>query len=296
MQNKGLIKLFALLFGLVSIYQLSYTFITSKVENEAEAFAISRISESEDDYISQREAVEARYLDSISENTILGYTNYGEAKKKELNKGLDLKGGINVTLQISVKDILKGLANNTKNPVFNKALADADQASTSSDDTYLELFFEAFDNIKGETKLASPDIFANKGLSDDINFQMGDEEVKPIIRRKIDESIVSAFEVLRERIDGFGVTQPNIQREGNSGRILVELPGAKDINRAQELLSSTAQLEFWETYPQSNQSLGNFLVNANERLKDILEPQATEEEVSKPESEIDSLLSDVSQD
>ncbi|WP_318342805.1 protein translocase subunit SecDF [Flagellimonas baculiformis] len=296
MQNKGLVRLFAILFGLVSIYQLSFTFITSKLEKDAEAYAVSQISEAEEDYVAKREALEASYLDSISDNSVLGFTSYEDAKKKELNKGLDLKGGINVTLQISVKDILKGLANNTKNPVFNKALADADVASTNSDNTYLELFFEAFDKIKGDTKLASPDIFANKGLSDDVNFQMSDEEVKPIIRRKIDESIVSAFEVLRERIDGFGVTQPNIQREGNSGRILVELPGARDIARAQELLSSTAQLEFWETYPQSNPSLGTFLVNANERLKEILEPETTQEEVSKPESEIDSLLSDVSQD
>jgi len=296
MQNKGLIRLFAILFGLVSIYQLSFTFITNKLEKDAEAYAVSRIPEAEEDYVAKREALEATYLDSISDNTVLGYTSYGDAKKKELNKGLDLKGGINVTLQISVKDILKGLANNTKNPVFNKALADADNASRNSDNTYLELFFEAFDKIKGDTKLASPDIFANKGLSDEVNFQMSDEQVKPIIRRKIDESIVSAFEVLRERIDGFGVTQPNIQREGTSGRILVELPGARDIARAQELLSSTAQLEFWETYPQSNQSLGTFLVNANERLKEILEPAEKEEEISKPESEIDSLLSDVAQD
>ncbi|WP_228235208.1 protein translocase subunit SecDF [Allomuricauda sp. M10] len=296
MQNKGLIRLFAILFGLVSIYQLSYTFITNKLEKDAEDYAVSRISEAEDDYVAKREALEASYLDSISDNTVLGFTSYDDAKKKELNKGLDLKGGINVTLQISVKDILKGLANNTKNPVFNKALADADNASKSSDQTYLELFFEAFDNIKGDTKLASPDIFANKGLSDEINFQMSDDEVKPIIRRKIDESIVSAFEVLRERIDGFGVTQPNIQREGNSGRILVELPGARDIARAQELLSSTAQLEFWETYSQSNQSLGTFLVGANERLKEILKPEEKKEEVAKPESEIDSLLSDVAQD
>ncbi|WP_067031661.1 protein translocase subunit SecDF [Allomuricauda sp. CP2A] len=297
MQNKGLIRLFAILFGLVSIYQLSFTFITSKLEKDAEAYAVSQISEAEEDYVAKREALEASYLDSISDNSVLGFTSYEDAKTKELNKGLDLKGGINVTLQISVKDILKGLANNTKNPVFNKALADADEASKSSDNTYLELFFEAFDNIKGDTKLASPDIFANKGLSDDINFQMTDEEVKPVIRRKIDESIVSAFEVLRERIDGFGVTQPNIQREGNSGRILVELPGARDIARAQELLSSTAQLEFWETYPQSSQGLSTFFVNANERLKEILEPAETEEDdFSKPESEIDSLLSDVAQD
>ena len=294
MQNKGLIKLFALLFGLVSIYQLSYTFITNKVEKEASVFAASKISEAEEDFISKRETVAASYLDSIGTNSLFGYTNYEEAKKKELNKGLDLKGGINVTLQISVKDILKGLANNTKNPVFNKALADADAASRNSDDTYVELFFEAFDNIKGETKLTSPDIFANKGLSDEVNFQMSDDEVKPIIRRKIDESIVSAFEVLRERIDGFGVTQPNIQREGNSGRILVELPGARDIARAQDLLSSTAQLEFWETYPQSNTSFSTFLIQANEKLKGIVKVDAPEP--VKEESELDSLLSDVSAD
>lgn len=295
MQNKGLIKLFALLFGLVSIYQLSFTFITSKLEKDAETYAVSQISEAEEDYVAKREALEASYLDSIGSNPVLGFTSYDDAKKKELNKGLDLKGGINVTLQISVKDILKGLANNTKNPIFNKALADADTASKNSQDTYVELFFEAFDAIKGDAKLASPDIFANKGLSDVVNFQMTDDQVKPIIRTKIDESIVSAFEVLRERIDGFGVTQPNIQREGTSGRILVELPGARDIARAQELLSSTAQLEFWETYPQSNQSLGSFFISANERLKEILEPVEEEEEAT-PESEIDSLLSDVTQD
>ncbi len=294
MQNKGLIKLFALLFGLVSIYQLSYTFITSKVEKEAQVFAASRISESDADYVSKRETLAASYLDSIGGNSVFGYTNYNEAKKKELNKGLDLKGGINVTLQISVKDILKGLANNTKNPVFNKALADADALSKDSDDTYIELFFEAFDKIKGDAKLASPDIFANKALSEEVNFQMTDDEVKPVIRKKIDESIVSAFEVLRERIDGFGVTQPNIQREGNSGRILVELPGARDIARAQSLLSSTAQLEFWETYKQGNTSFNTFLISANEKLKTIVDIKKPEPEVQ--ESEIDSLLSDVAAD
>ena len=295
MQNKGLIKLFAFLFGLVSIYQLSYTFITAKVEKDAALFATSAVSPSEEDYVAKREGVEAIYLDSIGGNPILGYTSYDDAKKKELNKGLDLKGGINVTLQISVKDILKGLADNTKNPIFNKALADADAASKDSDETYIDLFFEAFDNIKGDAKLASPDIFANKGLSDEINFQMTDDEVKPIIRRKIDESVVSAFEVLRERIDGFGVTQPNIQREGKSGRILVELPGARDIARAQDLLSSTAQLEFWETYEPGNQSLINFFIQANDRLKTLV-ADTEEDAVVKEESEIDSLLSDVTQD
>lgn len=297
MHNKGLIKLFAFLFGLVSIYQLSYTFVANKVENEAEAFANSRISDGEEDFVSKRDALEARYLDSIGDNSVFGYTDYNEAKKKELNKGLDLKGGINVTLQISVKDILKGLANNSKNPVFNKALADADAASKSSDDTYLDLFFEAFDQIKGDTKLASPEIFFTKGLSEDIgSMDATDESVERIIRTKVDESVVSAFEVLRERIDGFGVTQPNIQREGNSGRILVELPGARDIARAQDLLSSTAQLEFWETYQPNNQALQGFFFQSNELLKSLVETPEPEEEIVKEESEIDSLLSDVAQD
>ncbi|MEN1783950.1 MAG: protein translocase subunit SecDF [Bacteroidota bacterium] len=302
MQNKGLVRLFAVLFGLVSIYQLSYTFIASKVEKEAEVFAANSISEAEEDYVAKREAAEAVYLDSVGAAPILGFTSYDDAKTKELNKGLDLKGGINVTLQISVKDILQGLANNTKNLVFNKALADADEASKSSDDTYVELFFEAFDAIKGDTKLASPQIFYTKALAEDIDNVGGmdakDDALKPIIRNKIDESIVSAFEVLRKRIDGFGVTQPNIQREGNSGRILVELPGAKDVQRAQELLSSTAQLEFWETHSQSNQSLGQFIFSADAKLREILEPeeQAKDTLTSAVESEIDSLLSDVAED
>ena len=293
MQNKGLIKLFAFLFGIVSIYQLSFTFITSKVEQDSVAFAAAKIADTDADYLAKRGSEETAFLDSVSNNPIFGFTSYADAKKKELNKGLDLKGGINVTLQISVKDILKGLANNSKNPVFNKALADADNASKSSDDTYLNLFFESFDAIKGDTKLADPSIFANKALSDAINFQMSDDEVRPILSQKIDESIVSAFEVLRERIDGFGVTQPNIQREGNSGRILVELPGVKDIARAQDLLSSTAQLEFWETYPPNNQDIASFFVAANERLKSLV---VTEKETQKPASEIDSLLADVAQD
>jgi len=295
MQNKGLIKLFAFLFGLASIYQLSYTYIASNIEDKAASFAENKISSSDNDYSKLRKDLEVKYLDSIGEQSILGFTSYNDAKKKELNKGLDLKGGINVTLQISVKDILKGLANNTTDPIFNKALAEADIASKNSSDTYVNLFFKAFDEIKGDTKLASPEIFANKGLSDLVNFQMTDEQVKPVIRTKIDESIISAFEVLRERIDGFGVTQPNIQREGTSGRILVELPGAKDIARAQELLSSTAQLEFWETYRPDNQFLSKFLFDANEKLRSIVEVDQPEK-IAKPESEIDSLLSDVAQD
>ena len=138
MQNKGLIKLFAFLFGIVSIYQLSYTFITSKIEKDAKVFAANSIPESEEGYAAKRDALEAKYLDSMGENSIMGYTTYDDAKKKELNKGLDLKGGINVTLHISVKDILKGLANKTKNPTFKKSLAVADTASKNNNTNYLE--------------------------------------------------------------------------------------------------------------------------------------------------------------
>ncbi len=138
--------------------------------------------------------------------------------------------------------------------------------------------------------MASPDIFANRSLSDEINFEMSNAEVKPIIRRKIDESIVSAFEVLRKRIDKFGVTQPNIQRLGNSGRIRVELPGAKDVARVKNLLQSTAQLEFW--YTEKNDDFLPFLSKANEALKTILVDEDDNQENIET-SEIDDLLADV---
>ncbi len=297
MQNKGLIKLFAFLFGLVSIYQLSFTFITNKVEKEAEKHVSNLLSSSEElRATADKDELIVRYLDSIGKVSQFGYTTYNEAKKKQLNKGLDLEGGINVTLQISIKDILRGLADKSKNPVFEKALADADELSKNSDDTYLDLFFEAFDKVKGDQKLASPDIFANKGLSEEINFEMTDDQVKPILRTKIDEAIVSAFEVLRERIDGFGVTQPNIQRLGNSGRVLIELPGAKDVKRALELVSKTAQLEFWETWEQNNPSFQTFIVQANEKLKTLVDTSKEVEKPVKEATELDSLLSDVTAD
>ena len=290
MQNNGLIKFFAFCFGLVSLYQISFTFITSRVEDKALEYSISSTSDQQVNFQDLREEKYVNYLDSIADESIFGFTTYNSAKSKELNKGLDLKGGIDVTLQISVKDILKGLAENTRDPIFNKALDDADELQKSSDDTYVESFFNAFEIIKGNSSLASPDIFANRSLSDEINFEMSDNEVKPIIKRKIDESIVSAFEVLRKRIDQFGVTQPNIQRLGNSGRIRVELPGAKDVSRVKNLLQSTAQLEFWVT--EKNDQFLTFLSQANEALKDIvLEPISDLE--NKESSKIDDLLADV---
>ncbi len=245
MQNKGLITVFAVLFGLVSIYQLSFTFVANKVEDSAKTFAQSKFSENEPH---EREAAEARYLDSVGADPVLLGIDYNTAKEKELNKGLDLKGGINVILEVSVKDILKGLANHSKDPAFNQALEQATELKKGTQDTYLESFFKAFDALPGENNLASPDVFFNKNLEEDINPTMTNAQVKPIIERKIDESITSAFEVLRKRIDKFGVTQPNIQRLGKSARILVELPGAKDVSRVTKLLQSTAQLEFWDVY------------------------------------------------
>ncbi|MBC7607246.1 MAG: protein translocase subunit SecDF, partial [Burkholderiales bacterium] len=257
MQNRGLVKFFAILFALVSVYQLSFTFVSHNIEKDAKIFAKGNSEK------------EVKYLDSIGKEKVfnLGFTNftYNEVKDKKINKGLDLEGGINVQLQISVRDIIKGLSNNSKNPVFNQALANATKNRQGNED-YLDVFFREFETAaNGTTKLASPDIFANKTLGDEINFKMSDAETKKVIRRKVDESIESAFEVLRKRIDKFGVTQPNIQKLGESGRILVELPGAKDVDRIKKLLQSTAQLEFWETYKIDD--LGNFLMAANNALK-----------------------------
>ncbi|MFV0540893.1 MAG: protein translocase subunit SecDF [Aestuariibaculum sp.] len=305
MQNKGLVKIFALLFGLVSIYQLSFTFKANQIESNAEEQAISKIAETEADYRSKRSEEETNYLESIANDTVFNigiaqYT-YNEVKARAMNLGLDLKGGINVILQVSVKDILKGLANHTKNPVFNKALDDASKMQENSQNTFVEDFFIAFDKIKGDTKLASPDIFYTKALDGEINGSMSDSEVKGIIETKIDESIVSAFEVLRKRIDEFGVTSPNIQRLGTSGRILVELPGVKDVERATSLLQSTAQLEFWDAY--KGEQMFGFLAQANEVLKDIVDKKEGEETTVEGEgvedtqdSTIDDLLGDATTD
>jgi SecD/SecF fusion protein len=227
-----------------------------------------------------RSLIEKSYLDSIDreEEINFGFTEftYSEAKEKELNKGLDLKGGINVILQVSVRDILKGLANNTTNETFNKALDRADILQRDSQDDYVESFFIAFDEIKPEgLKLADPSIFYTASLQEDLKeetFNTPDDVVKNVIRRKVDQSIVSAKEVLNKRIDQFGVTQPNIQRLGTSGRILIELPGAKDVIRIEKLLQTTAELEFWKTY-NNNASLASYLFAANSKLKELPEFQ-----------------------
>ncbi len=304
MQNKGIIKLFALLFGLVSIYQLSFTFKANQIADEAEQAAINKYADTVEDYQTKRNAEEIRYLDSLKTSKIevngelepidvynmgIAQYSYSDVENNAMNLGLDLKGGINVILQISVKDILKGLANNSKDPIFNQALDDAEELQKDSQDSYLQSFFTAFDAIKGDTKLASPDIFANRTLSDEIKFDMSDAEVKGIIETKIDESIVSAFEVLRKRIDKFGVTSPNIQRLGNSGRILLELPGAKDIERVKDLVTKTAQLQFWETY--KTEEVAPYLLQVNQSLIEANEANKSEDEQEEAVVEQDTTAS-----
>lgn len=280
MQNKGLIKFFAIVFALVCIYQLSFTFVSNGIEKDAKAHANGDSDK------------EVAYLESMKDSVVyLGYT-YDEVRNKQINKGLDLEGGINVMLEISVKDIVKGLANNSKNPVFNKALDEAKKNRQGNQD-YLDAFFVAFDKeSNGTVKLASPELFTNRIMGEAVNTKMTDDQVKAVIRKKVSESIDSAFGVLTERIDKFGVVQPNIQKLGESGRIMVELPGAKDIDRVKKLLQSTAQLEFWEAYKVND--LQGFLMGANEVLK------KTEKDVKVAEtataSPTDTLLTNKAKD
>ena len=306
MQNKGIIKLFAILFGLVSIYQLSFTFKANQIEDTAKEAAIAKYAETETNYQASRNIEEIRYLDSLKTSKIkvgeefepievynLGISQYtyAEVENNAMKLGLDLKGGINAIIQISVKDILKGLANNSKDPIFNKALDDAEELQKDAQESYLESFFRAFDEIKGDTKLASPDIFANRDLSDVIKFDMSDDEVKGIIETKIDESIVSAFEVLRNRIDGFGVSSPNIQRLGNSGRILIELPGAKDKKRVVDIITKTAQLQFWETY--KTQEILPYILQVNQTLVEAKQAEETKGEVAEAFEDKDSTANTI---
>ena len=269
MQNKGLIRVFAILFGLVCLYQLSFTYFTNQTEEKAAAFAADQVATTVEDYVDRRGEVERRYLDSIGNDPIALGITYNDAKEKELNKGLDLKGGMNAILEISVADILRGLSNDSTDPAFNQALDQAAEAQKDSQNSFLEDFFDAFEAIPGDNKLASPDIFANTTLGEKVNFNMTNDEVEPILAKEVEESINSAFEVLRNRIDKFGVTQPNIQRLDNQSRILIELPGATDIERVKFQLESTAQLEFYKTHYASE--VAPYLLQVNAELKELVD-------------------------
>ena len=287
MQNKGLIKVFAILFGIVSLYQLSFTFLANKVEDDAEAYSQSK---GIDKNARQKAALEVKYLDSVANKDIidLGVTkfSYNDVKDKEMNLGLDLKGGINAILQVSVKEVLKSLSNDSKNQVFNQALETADVRLKNSNENYLDLFFEEFEKIAGTTKLSDPSIFGTKALSEKISFNEANATVKETLQEEINSSIGTAFEVLRSRIDKFGVTQPNIQRIGTSGRIQIELPGAKDIDRVTKLITSKAELQFWEVY--TNAEVQNFFFTANAKVAELLKDDKEVEQI-KDSSKIDDI-------
>ncbi|MBA6155883.1 protein translocase subunit SecDF [Tenacibaculum sp. S7007] len=288
MQNKGLIKLFAVLFGLVSLYQLSFTFFANKVEDSAKEYSKENVKDNNGRELAR---YERKYLDSVANKEVLNlgvakYT-YDDIREKEMNLGLDLKGGINAILQVSVKDILIGLSNNSKNTVFIEALAKADEAQKDSQENYLDLFYNNFVELSANNvKLSDPSIFGTKSLRDKIDFNKTNEQVKSTLQEEINTSINTAFEVLRSRIDKFGVVQPNIQRIGTSGRIQVELPGAKDIDRVKKLLQSTAELQFWEVF--TNADVQNFLFAANAKVAELLKDDSTTE-VAKDSTKADSI-------
>ncbi len=262
MQNKGVIRLFAIVFALACIYQLSFTYATYSVEKDADAFAQGNSE--------KREA----YLDSIrNKEVFLNTFTYAEVKEKEINLGLDLRGGMNVILEVSVKDILIEIANKTNNVVFNEALKVADENASTNQNAYLDNFFIAFDQLnterKANLKYSDPSIFGTKEMNDKLGFSASDEDIKNELRAQVNASVENVYTVLRARIDQFGVVQPNLQRLGDGGRILVELPGVKDPDRVKKLLQSTAELEFFELY--EGYELLNFLGSANERLRGLVE-------------------------
>lgn len=290
MQNKGLIKVFAILFGLVSLYQLSFTLLADKVEDEAIVYAESKATEG----ARQKASFERKYLDSVANKDIIDigiaqYT-YNDVKDKEMNLGLDLKGGINAILQVSVKEVLRSLSNDSENEAFNKALESADVRQRDSNLNYLDLFFEEFEKVAGSTKLSDPSIFGTKALSEKISFDEGNITVRETLQEEINSSILTTLEVLRSRIDKFGVASPKIQRIGNSGRIQIELPGARDIDRVSKLITSKAELQFWEVH--TNAEVQNFFFAANAKVAEMLKDDSVleEEKDTIKKDEIDDLL------
>ncbi len=252
MQSKGAVKLFAILLALVCVYQLSFTLVTRSVEKDAKAFA------------NGDPAKERQYLDSVNTQPvypIFGHT-YKKCKENELNLGLDLKGGMNVTLEVSLVDLIRSMANHSTDATFNKALDNAVAAQSKSQKDFVSLFVDEFQKLDPNGRLAA--IFATKELSERINFNSSNEEVKQIIQTEANAAFDRTYQIIKTRIDKFGVTQPNVQKLGN-GRILVELPGIKEPERVRKLLQGTAKLEFWETY--DNTEIYPMLEEANKALK-----------------------------
>lgn len=259
MQNKGVIIVVAVLFAIASLYQLSFTFVSWKIKQDARDYAAGDL------------AKELDYLDSIGGEEVynIGIANftYREVQERELNLGLDLKGGMNVILEVSVIDIIRSLSNNSQDTTFQQALELARQKQRNSQADFVTLFGESFEEIDPNGRLAA--IFSTPDLRDEVSFSSTNEEVLDVIRTRTEGAIENSFNILRSRIDRFGVTQPNIQRLETGGRILVELPGVKDPERVRKLLEGTANLEFWETY--LNSEIYPYMMEANEVIKEIEE-------------------------
>ena len=294
MQSKGAIRFVAILLLLASLWQLSFTLVTQIQENKAEKYAENKaIAAMESAEFSKvAEADKAFYLDSIrkdenrwyidsisSEKIYFGYT-FKDVKSKAINLGLDLKGGMNVMLQVQLKDLVKALGGNNAAPEFAQALNLAQERSVNSRQDYITLFAEAWQETSNGMPLAQ--IFGTYELRDKITPESTDEQVIEVIRAEAESAVSNSFNVLRNRIDRFGVTQPNIQKLGNSGRILVELPGVKEPERVRKLLQGTASLEFWATY--DNAEIEAYLAEANATLAQLLGDEVAVEE-TKAEGE-----------
>ena len=300
----------AIVLALVCLWQLSFTLVTRIQENKAAKYAdkavlayensaaFSKVSEADKAFYldSIRKENNRWYLDSVSSEKIyFGYT-YKDVKSKEINLGLDLKGGMNVMLQVQLKDLVKALADNNPSPEFAKALDLADQRTVTSSGDFITLFAEAWKEVGNGQRLAQ--IFGTYEMRDKIKPEFSDDQVIEVIRGEAESAISNSFNVLRNRIDRFGVTQPSIQKLGNSGRILVELPGVKEPERVRKLLQGTASLEFWATY--ENSEIFPFLQEANSTLAQLLAEEGVEDPAqtaaAEPEEETSSVDSLVSQE
>ena len=281
MQNKGVIRLFAVIFALASLFELSFSYIAGQVESDIQAKY-------------GQDAAKVQYaLDSMSNEVVydLGVTSYTykEVKSKEMNLGLDLRGGMNVILEVSVRDVLKGLVGNAEDAQFKTAIANADAAQRNSQLGYLPLFMDALDAERGTRPLSDPGLYGTKDMTDRLGFNATDDAIKQAITEDVEAAIQNVYTVLKARIDQFGVVQPNIQRLDGTGRILVELPGVKDPVRVQRLLQSTARLEFWRA--DQGAAWMQYMVNANEKLGAILEdPKAAKAEATEGEAAVDLTL------
>ena len=281
MQNRNFIKILAIVFTLICIYQLSFTWKVNSVENDALEFALNP---SQDTVLFEKakafhitseldtiEAYKKVYLDDISSKTvydifIADYT-YSQCLEREINLGLDLKGGMNVTLEVVVADVIKELANNSKDEVFRASMSNTLSAQENSQDNFVNLFASEYEKLAPTPNKGLAVLFASQ-LKGTINFDDSNEDVIAVLEAEVLDAIERTFNILRSRIDRFGVTQPNIQRLKPlaSGRILVELPGIEDTERARKLLQSTAQLGFWETY--ENKEIFSALENINAYLRE----------------------------